>query len=160
MKKLMLLLMVLSLVSCAHVVSKEMRQKAGVPPPTDRLFAHPDDYIGRTVILGGFIINTTNAGDATYIEVVQTPLDSREQPGSADKTVGRFLVKSTKYLDPAIYARGRRLTVAGEVEGTHPGKVGDAPYTYLLIRSRELHLLKDSGEGPRFHIGVGVFHSF
>jgi outer membrane lipoprotein len=160
MKKLILLMMVLSLTACAHVVSKEMRQKAGVPPPTERLFAHPGDYIGRTVILGGYIINTTNASDATYIEVVQTPLNSHEQPGPADKTSGRFLVKSKKYLDPAIYAQGRKLTVAGKVEGTLTGKVGEAPYTFLVIKGQELHLIKNTEGEPRFSIGVGVFHSF
>jgi outer membrane lipoprotein len=160
MRKLLLLLMVFSLTACAHVVSKEMRQKTGVAPPTERLFSHPEDYTGRTVILGGYIANTTNAEDATYVEVVEAPLDSRGNPGSADKSSGRFLVKSRRYLDPAVYAQGRRLTVAGEVEGTRPGRVGDAPYNYLLINGREFHLIKDSDGGPRFHIGVGVFHSF
>jgi len=160
MKKLALFLTFLSLVACAHVVSEEMRQKAGVAPPTERLFSHTDEYIGRTVILGGYIVNTTTLKDNSYIEVVQAPLDSRGRPGSADDTKGRFIVKSDKYLDPAIYTQGRMLTIAGEVQGTQTGTVGDAPYTYLVIQGREFHLIKDSDRGPRFHIGVGVFHSF
>lgn len=151
--------MALSMVSCAHVVSKEMREKADVQPPVQQLFKLPGKYVGRTVILGGTIINSVNADDGTYIEVLEAPLDGRGRPLDTEKTRGRFLVFSEEYLETAIYATGRRITVAGEVMGSKPGTVGEAKYIYLLIRGKELHLSKPS-KGPSFHIGIGVYQSF
>ncbi len=160
MKRIILLITAIMLVSCAHVVSDKMREDAGVEPPTDRLFSHPGEYVGRTVILGGTIVNSVNAEDGSYIEMLETPLDGRGRPKDTDISRGRFLIFSEDYLETEIFAPGKKLTVAGEVMGSRPGTVGGMNYIYLLIRAKELHIIKASGDsGPRFHLGIGVFHS-
>jgi outer membrane lipoprotein len=79
---------------------------------------NPDSYKGKVVVLGGQIITTTVKADETWIEVLEKPLDYQQRPSDTDKSSGRFLVRFQGFLDPAIYASGRKLTVAGQVDGS------------------------------------------
>lgn len=159
MKNLLSFIIILSVASgCAHVVSKEMRERADTSIAPSMLFAEPDDYRGRIVILGGDIVETGNERDGTYIEVVQKSLDYRGRPAPSDRTAGRFLIFHDGYLDPAIYERGKMVTVAGEVMGEVVRSLGEIDYSYPLIKSRELYLLKPGyGDIPVFFgVGLGV----
>jgi outer membrane lipoprotein len=157
MRSLVLVLVMSGLAACAHVVSKESRDMADPGVTLEELFKEPESFRGKTVILGGSIINTTNTDEGTYIEVLQRPLDYRGRPTATDKSLGRFMVFDKDYLEPAIYRKGRKLTVAGEVLGGTLRPLGDIQYRYVLLRSRELRLIKPR-YAPRFHFGVGVFH--
>ena len=57
-----------------------------------------------------------------------------------DTSGGRFMACCKEYLDPAIYAQHRRITVAGHVLGSFSGKVGEVDYTYPMISCEETHL--------------------
>ncbi|HEX8949218.1 MAG TPA: Slp family lipoprotein [Dissulfurispiraceae bacterium] len=158
MKRLILLLLILSFAGgCAHVVSEQLRKEADGEIPPRELFGNPDAYKGRIVILGGVIAGSTNTDKGTYIEVVQKPLDYRGRPKDTDVSYGRFLVLSDGYLDPAIYSRGKPVTVAGEVMGKTVRPLGEMQYPYTLIRAREIHLVERSRPLPIwFGIGVGA----
>ncbi len=58
----------------------------------------------------------------------------------SDSTNGRFLVRTPEFLDPAIYAPGRRLTVLGTVAGRSERRVGDLPYVYPVISAERIKL--------------------
>jgi len=149
------------LAGCAHVVSKEARQEAVENLPAENLFTEPDSFKGRLVILGGVIINTVNVGEETHIEVLERPLDSGGRPRQTDESRGRFIVVHKGYLDNAIYAPGREITVAGTVAGTSVRPIGETTYAYPVLESRELHLIKPREEPAiRFGVGFGVFHSY
>jgi outer membrane lipoprotein len=132
--------LVLTGMGCTHVVSETLRQQAQPPVSFAELRTDPGGYKGRTVILGGEILQTTNLRDATRIEVLQRPLNVSESPQLTDATGGRFMALCKEYLDPAVYAQERRITVAGQVMGTYEGKVGEADYTYPLISCEETHV--------------------
>jgi outer membrane lipoprotein len=132
--------LVLTGMGCAHVVSATLRQQAQPPVSFAELRANPEALKGRTVIVGGEILQTTNLRDATRIEVLQRPLNVSESPQLTDATGGRFMALCNEYLDPAVYAQHRRITVAGQVMGTYEGKVGEADYTYPLISCEETHV--------------------
>ncbi|MEW6117110.1 MAG: Slp family lipoprotein [Nitrospirota bacterium] len=155
MKRFLLLLIAVSLFGCAHVVSQGMRDRAREVPP-QALFSNPDAYKGQTVILGGTIIGASNAKEGTYIEVIQKPLDSRGRPQDTDASFGRFLIFHEGYLDTTIYSRGRAVTVAGEIMGTRVRSIDDLPYSYPLIRSRELHLAETGRRSVPVSIGIGI----
>jgi Outer membrane lipoprotein Slp family len=53
---------------------------------------------------------------------------------------GRFLVSTREFLDPAIYAPGRRLMVLGTVAGRSERRVGDLPYAYPMISAERIKL--------------------
>jgi outer membrane lipoprotein len=147
------------LAGCAHVVSKDLREEAG-DVEVRALFESPEGFTGQTVVLGGLIVNMTNFPEGTIVEVLERPLDRRGRPEWTDRSRGRFILKVDEFLDRAIYARGREITAAGTVEGVERRPLGETTYRYLVLRSRELHLLKPRSPYPRVHFGVGVFHSF
>jgi outer membrane lipoprotein len=144
---------------CAHVVSKEMRDRAELGISPDLVFQDPDSFKGRVIILGGFIVRTMGADGGSYIEVVQNPLDSSGRPGDRDISAGRFLIFSEGHVDSSIYSAGREVTVAGEVLGKKTLPVNGAEYGYPVIKSEELHLIKERGRIP-IHLGIGIWKSF
>ena len=125
---------------CAHAISESLRAQAEPMIPFAQLRANPEAYKDRTVVLGGEIQNTDNLRDGTRLEVLQKPLDRFEAPQVSDDTGGRFMALCRDYLDPAVYAKGRRVTVAGRVLGSFTGKVGEVDYVYPLISCEETHL--------------------
>src|SRR4030067_2765847 len=113
MKRFLLILIITSLFCCAHVVSKELREKVYGEPPPSVLLKDPDSFKGRIVILGGVIISSSNTEGGTYIEVLQKPLDYQGRPEDTDVASGRFIIFYEGYLDTAVYSQGREVTVAG-----------------------------------------------
>ncbi|MBI5057208.1 MAG: Slp family lipoprotein [Nitrospirae bacterium] len=160
MKRLIFLFAIIVFVSgCAHVVPQELRDRAEQGTSIPALFKDPDEYKGRLFILGGAIVSSLNTQDGTYLEVIEKPLDYRERPEYTDISRGRFLVLYEGYLDTAVFSPGREVTVAGEVIGTKVRPLGEINYSYLLLRSRGLYLLK-GGSGIPIQFGIGVWHSF
>jgi outer membrane lipoprotein len=147
-------LWVLTSMGCAHTVSESVRQQAVPPVPFTQLRAEPDAYVGRTVIFGGDILSTRNVEQKTFIEILQKPLDRSETPQVTDQSGGRFMALCDGYLDPAVYAEGRQITVAGRVIGTHTGKVGEIEYVYPLLACLETHLL------PRATAVAGYYYPY
>ena len=108
--------------------------------------ADPQARLGEHVILGGDIIKATPKPRDTEIEILARRLGGGDVPEGGDGSTGRFLVRTAGFLDPAIYTRGRRLTVLGTVAGTEERAVGDVAYTYPVIRAERLKLWP--AEGP------------
>ncbi len=161
MKQFLLLLTIVSLLGCAHVISKELRDNAYGGPSVSALFKDPDKFKGRTVILGGVIVSSANAEKGTYIEVLQKPLDYRGRPEDTDTSYGRFIILFEGYLETAVYSRGREITVAGEIMGKELRPLGEIQYPYPIIKSRELHLFEPRYDIPvHLGIGIGVWHVF
>jgi outer membrane lipoprotein len=138
---------------CARAISETMHTHAEPPIPFTQLRANPEAYKDRTVILGGEILQTNNLREGTRLEVLQKPLDRAQAPLTADSTGGRFIALCDGYLDPAIYAAGRRITIAGRVMGAYSGKVGEVDYVYPLISCEEKHLWAQVASTPRGYYG-------
>lgn len=100
----------------------------------------PDAFLRQKVLLGGEIVETRPAAHETEIEVLGRPLRRDNRPARTDASDGRFLVVSSQFLDPAVYARGRRLTVLGTVTGEQERAIGDQPYRYPLIAAEQVRL--------------------
>jgi outer membrane lipoprotein len=106
----------------------------------EALRARPAALRGARVMLGGQIIATVPKPGATEIEIHSRPLRGGGAPEAGDRSDGRFLARTTEFLDPAIYAPGRRLTVLGTVKGTEERPVGTVPYTYVVVDAERLKL--------------------
>ncbi len=113
---------------------------------------------GKVVLLGGQIIATTPKTDETWIEFLEKPLDRQLRPTRTDQSGGRFFVRFKGFLDPSIYAVGRTMTVAGDVEGKAVRPLNEMNYTYPVLSAREHYLwAPDEDRSPRFQIGIGGF---
>jgi len=143
--------------ACAPVISQTTMSSVDKSISFAALQQRPDAYKGKVVVLGGQIITTTVKDNETWIEVLEKKLDSQQKPENTDQSGGRFLVKFQGFLDPAIYATGRYLTVAGQVEGKILRPINQTKYTFPLLTAKEHYLWKpeDTGGGPRFGIGIG-----
>ena len=144
-------LLLLSIMSCTHAISKEARDMAVNDIPFRWIAENPERYRGAFVIWGGEIINSQNLGDGALIEVLQRPLGRLEEPDETKNSGGRFLVLyDSGFLDPAIFLKGVKITVAGIVEGQRVlqtggvVQMGELSYSYPYILAREIHIFDNT----------------
>ncbi len=102
--------------------------------------ANPDAARGRHVAFGGEILNATPRAQDTEIEVLQRSLLFDDSPDPSSPSGGRFLIRRAGFLDPAVYAKGRLVTVAGPVEGSENRPIGDTTYRYPVVQADFLYL--------------------
>ena len=84
----------------------------------------PTAYLGRRVLVGGDILATRPMPGATEVELLTKLLDEQDRPRHGDASPGRVIVSTPQFLDPAVYAEGRRITVIGTVTGQEERKIG------------------------------------
>ena len=109
--------------------------------------AQPEAYLQTRVRWGGAIARVDNRREETWLEIVEQPLGNNGRPTGADASAGRFLARVPGFLDPAIYAAGRSITVVGPLTGTVPGQVGDYRTTFLVV-TVEFHRLWPERRAP------------
>jgi outer membrane lipoprotein len=140
----------LAAASCT-VISQQVRSEAESPAvPFRDLIEAANTYYGRTVILGGYILETRNLESETVLKILQVPLQFGEEPATKDRSQGRFIVYYKGFLDPEVYKKDRVITVAGIVIGTVVEKIGDNRIQYLEIENREIYLWPDYKRPPPF----------
>ncbi|WP_084605164.1 Slp family lipoprotein [Desulfonatronum thioautotrophicum] len=137
---LLIVFIVGGLPGCAPVISPELMGQADQALSFAELRHNPHAHKGRIVVLGGVIIQAHVVDQGTLLEIYQTRTNRRGEPIDLDRSQGRFLAFSKEFLDPAIYRQGRRITIAGRVEGDMTGDIGDVAYRYphLAILERRL----------------------
>ncbi len=140
---------------CAPVFPKEALDRVDRRVTFKELQSDPDKFKGVWVMLAGVIIDSKNVKEGTDLEILQKPMDRDGRPLDADATEGRFLMQTDQFLDPAVYERGRFITVIGEVAGKEIRPIDEVLYQYPVINAKNLRLWRPS-YGPRFFFGVGV----
>lgn len=156
-------LSLLGFAGCTAAISPEMLKDVDQSIPFEDILKDAEAFQGKTVLLGGDIIETENFPDKTLIIILQRPLDSEEKPSGEDRSKGRFIVSVPGFLDPAIYGRGRQITVAGTVAGKEVRALDEIEYTYPIIDRRELYLWpmeKTVETEPRVIFGIGIGFGF
>jgi len=144
---------------CASVISQRALDEVDRTLMFEQLLENPEAHKGKTVLLGGTIIETQNFSDRTHLVILQRPLGFRKRPIAEDVSRGRFIINTPGFLDPAIYRNERKITVVGSVMGTEVRALGKTEYSYPVVEKKELYLwpLEESTEtGPRVHFGVGI----
>jgi outer membrane lipoprotein len=147
------------LVSCAPPFPRELLEKVDRNVIFADLMKDPYRYEGKLVMFGGMIVKTTNLREGTQIEVLQIPLDSDGRPLPTDETGGRFLVLVDRFLDAAVYERGRSVTVIATTAGAKVLPLEEIEYRYPVLNAKAIHLWAPYA-GPRFSIGIGVYRGF
>jgi len=143
------ILALVCMVSCS-VISHQVRSEADPSVPFPTLIRDVDKFLGHTVILGGYILETKNLESETILKVLQTPLRFGEDPDLKKRSQGRFVVYHKGFLDPEVYSKDQVVTVAGRVIGTAVEKIGDEQIQYLKIENREIYLWSNYTNKPLF----------
>ena len=136
---LIIILAIIAFVSCSPF-SKDNLKQVDQDLTLKEVLKNTDQYKGTTVLWGGTIIETINRSGETLIIVLQTDLDYERRPGSIDQSEGRFIVKKTGFLDPEIYAKDRKITVIGLVNGNEDFPLGEIRYQYPVVKATQLIL--------------------
>jgi len=160
--KVILLVLMMSIVSCAHVISKHVREQVRPDTTPAMVLNNPERYKGQLIILSGIIIEIENTKEGTLLKVLQRPEGFRGKPKDVDESVGRFLAIYNGYLDASVYSNGRSITIAGEVQGKRILPLGEIQYTYPVINVKEIYLWPSEkryySPYPSWHIGFGYFY--
>jgi outer membrane lipoprotein len=143
-KRLLVITMVIVCLSgCAHVISKDILSEVSTEITFAELRKAPRAYQGKVVLFGGVIVKAVNKKDGTLLEVYQTKIDRDGKPIQLDISGGRFLAHYRDFLDSEIYRRGRRVTIAGIVQGEQIMRLGEVDYHYPYLVIKEIHLWKE-----------------
>jgi outer membrane lipoprotein len=163
MKRFLLILLILSLCSCAPVIRKDLIEQGSLNVPLKSMQENPSQYTGRLYILGGLIVKTKFVPEGSLVEAVYVPVDSRGSLQDYKYAAGRFLAlfpKAAGSLEPEIYKKGRKITIAGEFAGTRTGKIDEADYIYPLFNIKEIHLWEEErpyGYPPSWYYPYGPY---
>ncbi len=139
---ILLLSVAILLAGCMPVISRSTLQGVNRDLTFELVRERPSSFVGEKVLWGGVILSTNVRGNKTFIEVIQTPLDFTDRPKDIDQSKGRFIVEAEGFLDPAVYKKGREITVAGEIVGIRKRELDKTEYRYIVIRAIETHLWK------------------
>ena len=138
-------------------IERKYRREAVRDVPFKAVREGPGACQGKVFIWGGWIVETSNRPDGTDLIVLQTPLDESDRPGERESSQGRFIARTARFLDPAIYAKGRAVTVAGVLLGAEDRALDGTTYKYPVLELRQVHLWRpEDFLGPRTSVGVGV----
>lgn len=146
-----LLCAVISLSACAESLHQVQRdaELLGVPVELEKeidtsvrfadLKQAPNEFIGRTVMIGGTVIRAKRTEVRTEVEVLQLPTE-KDGPATDERlrSEGRFLAVRDAFLDPASLPEGTPVTVIGTVKGETARPLDESTYTYPLLEIKHI----------------------
>lgn len=94
-----------------------------------------EQHLGASVRWGGTVVTVRrdDAGNAE-VEILERKLGESGRPRPAGPSDGRFLVRATTEVDPVLYREGSDVTVAGVLERSVEGRIGDQPAVFPVVR--------------------------
>lgn len=144
MRKILLIMMAfVFLAGCVHAISRDVLREVDREITFSELITNPTAHRGKVLLLGGVIVQTVNKEEGTLLEVYQTNLDREGRPIQTDISEGRFLALYQGLLDSEIYRKGRKVTIAGTVQGEEVLPLGEIEYHYPYLFIKEIHLWKE-----------------
>ena len=133
--------------SCAPAISPKLMAKVDSSLTFGKVLQDPDACKGKTVLWGGKVIQVLPQDETTLIEILQMPLGLRGKPEEAYASEGKFLILIRESVDFSQFDRGKKITVAGEIQGTAQQEkiesLSEGDYRYPVILSEEIHFWKD-----------------
>ncbi len=150
-----MLLISMMLVACSPAIPKQFLTGSDRTATFPVVKGSVQRYTGVSVIWGGYVHGVHNTPEGAYVEIIESPLDSRHRPRALDEARGRFLLLVPGFAEPARYSPGKAITVVGDVRGLSKRPLGEITYGYPVLLRRYDHLWKPAVR-PDIHLGVGV----
>ncbi|NJD90407.1 MAG: hypothetical protein FIA91_02655 [Geobacter sp.] len=142
--QLIIFMLFIAINGCTPIFSEQTRKMINTDASFKAVKAAPENYIGKTIMLGGRIANVTNSADGSYLEIVQFDLTSSSFPEDSFLSYGRFLAATESFLDPLVFRRGALISLVGEIKGKKSQRLENMDYTYPLLQMRDWYLWKGS----------------
>ena len=115
----------------------------------------PNSYKDTSVRWGGVVIDVENEENYTLVQVLSYPLNYTGRPQLNKQSDGRFVIKSSEFLDPAVYKKDKEITVAGTVEGDIERMIGKKHVRLPLLSSKAIYLWPVYQYDPYAYRGFG-----
>jgi outer membrane lipoprotein len=146
------------LAGCASAISQQARDQVTLEMAFSDIIKDPQPLVGEVVLLGGRLIATTPHDRGTELVVLQLPLEMGLRPKSSGQSEGRFLVQAADFMDPAVYAPDRYITLVGKINGVEERPLGQTVYRYPELALIEIKLWSEEvpHSEPRFQFGFGM----
>lgn len=140
MRGVTLLVPLLALSACASDVPRAVREAPVESILPAAVLDAPATWRGHTVRWGGEIVGIENHKQETWIEIVEKPLYSNGRPVRTDISRGRIMAVVPGFLDPAVYAKQRSITIVGVLENPVSRTIGEYSYRYPVVRASSHYL--------------------
>jgi outer membrane lipoprotein len=148
-------LLCLLVTACASSLPEGLRESPPVEISIAQARADIGVYASQQVRWGGRITNVENRAGETVLDIVAYDLDGSGRPREGDASLGRFLAHHDGFLDPAVYAKGREVTVGGTILGMQTRPIGQYAYPYVAVKADDIHLWPPPVERrPYDHYGM------
>lgn len=132
--------LLLLLGGCAHVLSREALLDVDPTVDFNQIKANPQAHQGKSLVLGGLIIQTRLSREGTTLEILRYTLDRWGEPLRVDEAGGRFLAGTDRFLDPELYKPGLFVTLTGSVAGVETRTLQNYEYAYPVFRIVEVYV--------------------
>ncbi|MCK4842858.1 MAG: Slp family lipoprotein [Methylococcales bacterium] len=139
MLKLVLIISAILLNGCSHI-PVSIRKAPPVDIQIQDIKKDFSKHKYQTARWGGILIDVENNSNETILQVLAYPLNFYGRPNLNSSALGRFLIRSNDFLDPAIYASNRELTTSGRLVEISNRKVGKKELKLPVIESQQLYL--------------------
>ena len=152
MFRLVLITSVILLSSCSHIpetIRKAPLQDIQIQDTEKDFSKH--QY--KTARWGGTLIDVKNDEAETTLQLLAFPLNYYGRPNLSASTLGRFLVRSNDFLDPALYVKSSELTVSGRLVDLNTRKVGQKVLSLPVIELQQIYLWPEYR--PTYYCGDG-----
>lgn len=127
--------------------------------PYGTVIKDADAFKNKQVRWGGIIIQTETEKDMSFVQILFYSLDFSGYPLLSQEPEGRFVIASTDFLDPAIYTKGRVITVAGMLNGNVERSVGNKKISIPFLLAKAIYLWpKDYGKSYFRNGGYPYFY--
>ena len=158
MKRMIGWLSCLVLAACSHLPAN-IEDPPAVDISYQQVIQNPQNYQNTLVRWGGTIIDVENQQTQSLIQVLVYPLNSYGRPYIDQAAVGRFIIKSSEFFDPAVYTKNSAITVAGIVHGDLEKAVGQKVLKLPVIIKQTLYIWPAYDPNSRFY-DYGGYYGF
>ena len=155
------MLVYVGLSACSHSQIFPQEVMEGVDPNFDfsRWRMLPNQAAGKTIQLGGRIIQSESREGSTTIAVAQLPIV--EHPAYGPKDTGKrsdeFAVSYQGKIDSAFLQRGNRIIVVGTTRPAMLVSIDDVPHSLPTVSAKCVHIWmtggRDIADFPSFGAG-------
>jgi outer membrane lipoprotein len=140
MNRLAVVMLSAALMTACAQIPEQIRDVPPGAPTVSEVRANAGRFNGARVRWGGTIAGVNNREEQTTIEVVARALLENARPSDSDRSQGRFLARFQGFLDPAIYSKGREITVVGTIAGQQMQAIDEYEYRYPVVEADSHYL--------------------
>lgn len=124
-------------------------------------------FSNRDIRWGGEVVNVENSNDVSLIQIVQYPLNHYGKPVTNKPSEGRFLARTTEFVDPIVYKEGTLLTFTGTLDGEKVRKVDQKELVMPVVNVSSMYkwqpyrpIQRDPFYDPFYYNGFYPYHGY